>query len=300
MKKGYEKYNFKEVKDFPEAHTYKGKKVPPDGNSEPWRPVNVSNAPSTKVVKDQEQPIGLSYPDGQDFGPYIQNLGEGLPSSFSLNLKNNITFSCGNVHPHTALMLYTFVLNQRPMSIVETGTFYGYSTWFMAEALKLWGDGGTIYTIESDPKLICKEVRDHPNIQIIEGRSENVLPEILPQIKEVDFAFIDSYKRFALGEFELIHPFVSEGGLAVFHDTQFLNTGFALHSFLSKGLEDIYDQILFCGTPKKNNPNHYFGNADDRGLYILRKKEQHNPFLEVADCDTAHFGNNLIKGYTNE
>ena len=183
-------------------------------------------------------------------------------------------------------MLYTLALNCRPTTIVETGTFYGYSTWFFAEALRFWGDGGKIYTIDPEDKLIAKEVRSHPNVELVKGRSEEVLPSLLKELGKVDIAFIDSWKRLALLEFRMCHPHINEGGLAIFHDTQFLNTGKTLYSICRQAMENIYEFILFCGTPHKDNPHHYFGNADDRGLFVARKMEP-DPFLNVWDANSA-------------
>ena len=285
MKDGYEKPDFTNRNIIPEAHTIDGKKVAPDGEKEPELDANLKHMRS--------RPIGLSYPEGQDFGPYVQHCGEGMMSSFMLDFNNGIPFSCGNVHPHTALFLYTLALNQRPTTIVETGTFYGYSTWFLAEALRFWGDDGKIYTIDPEDKLIAKEVKEHPNVEIVTGRSEDVLPDFLDGLdRPIDFAFIDSWKRLALLEFRLIHPHIPEGGLACFHDTQFLNTGKTLYSICREAMENIYEFILFCGTPKKNNPHHFFGNADDRGFFVARKMEP-DPFLNVWDANSATQGENL-------
>jgi hypothetical protein len=292
----YHKRDFTEG-PYPEAHTIDGHKVPPDGTAQPQDVYTLGKTGShPKFQRDAEtpMPIGLSYPKGQDFGPYIQHIGEGLPTDFSLDFKNDIPFSCGNVHSHTALLLFSLALNQRPKTILETGTFYGYSTWFFAEALRMRADGGIVYALDPEQKLIADEIKNHPNVECIQARSENYLPEFVKAHPRIDFAFLDSWKRLTLEEFLLIYKAIPEGGIVAFHDSQFLNTGRTLWNFFQAD-ENLkgWDQMLFCGTPHKDNPHHYFGNADDRGLYVLRRREA-DPWLDVWDANTASMGDKLL------
>ena len=265
---------------YPPPHSIEGDKVPPDGDRQP------TEHPVFLRAENGPMPIGLSYPAGQDFGPYVQHIGEGWnPQQMGADLSNAIPFSCGNIHPHTALMLYALVLNQRPQVIVETGTFYGYSAWVMACALATWGDeGAMVYTIDPEQALIADQVKDHPYIDCRAGLSQNVLPELLEEVGEVQFAFLDSSKRIAYREFQTIDPYMPEGGIICFHDTQMLNTGYALYACIMERHPE-YDNILFSGTPHKTNPHRYFGNADDRGFFVLRKRE-HDPFLLVWDAES--------------
>ena len=280
---------------FPEPHTHPttGEKWPPDGLAEPLTP--------------QEQAgIGLSYPGGQDFGEYVQRLGEcphlwnTLNGMFDGGLNRIISsfdgpFSAGNVHPHTGLLLFSLAMNARAFTVVETGTFYGYSTWFLAKALDWWGDEGSkVYTLDPNPSLVAQCVRQHPRVEIIPYPSYEILPRLVDDLKGVDFAFLDSYKRLALMEFQLLDKVIVPGGIVAFHDTQVFNTGKGLWSVTQS--HPNYDKMLFAGTSHVVNPHHYFGNADDRGLYVMRKKEETDPFLDVADYGTYSelLGSSLI------
>lgn len=272
---------------YPEAHTIAGKKVPPDGTAR-----RSPNRKGMWFASDGPMPIGLSYPDGQDFGNYIQYCGEGLAPGFGLDLHNEIPFSCGNVHSHTALLLFSLVLNQRPKVIVETGTFYGYSTWFMAEALRLWGDEGSmLYGIDVTDKLIAQEVKEHPKITLLTGDSRVELAKLISEVGEIHFAFLDSYKRIALSEFILIHRNMPPGSIVAFHDTCFLQTGRKVYEWFAQHEDNgkTFEIMLFAGTPHKDNPHRFFGNADDRGLLLVRRKEG-NPFLNVADAGSVSGG----------
>lgn len=287
----FKKVDFSKLKTGPPPHQISGVKLPPDGDAQIERDVG------DRSHLMAGEPIGLSYPDGQDFGPYVQAITGGLFPSFTLDFENTIPFSAGNVAPATAMMLFSLILNQRPVCICETGTFYGYSTWFMAEALRLLGDGGIIHTMDVTEELVDESVLNHPNVEFHKGSSVKILPELLPKLGEVQAVFLDSYKRLSLWEFYQVHEYIPPGGLCIYHDTQFLNTGKSLVTVLAPKIPGIYHAMLFCGTPKTGDPHHYFGNADDRGLLVLRKIEE-NPYLNVADSGSDKCGAKLISDPT--
>lgn len=286
--------NFKKpdysVGPYPKAHSVGGKSVPPDGDAQPRMEGDIL------LSETDDMPVGLSYgPGGHngDFGPYIQRHGEGLPNSFSLDFTNNMNFSAGNVHPHTALILFSLALNARPKNIIETGTFYGYSTMYLAKACEIWGDG-KVYTIDTNSTLIEESIKENKYIECLTGSSLDVLPDLVKELEEVHFAFLDSWKRIAFSEFRLIEPYLADGGVVVFHDTQFLNTGRSLYNALVRMYSNRYDIMLFTAFPHKDNGHEFFGNADDRGLLVIRKRPSVDPFYDVGDYNTRGFGARLI------
>jgi len=276
---------------YPEPHTVDGTgsgKLPPDGDAQPEH--DGGNPPLMT-----SHPIGASYPDGQDLGPYTDHKGEGLYHSFALDFTNEIPYNSGGVHPHTGLMLFALALNMRAEIIVETGTCFGTSTLYLAKACEVWG-AGKVYTIDPNPKRCHPSLHDNPYIEVITGMSEQVLPELTERLGQIDFAFIDSWKRLAYVEFCLVADCIPGGGIAAFHDTQFLNTGRTFHEsvqHLQRSGE--WEQMLFAGTPHVDNPHCYFGNADDRGLCVMRRTEDEDVFLDVRDSQSDRYGSSQIQ-----
>jgi len=276
---------------YPKHHSVGGESIIDKPHAQPRMTGDVLKTDRDKLA------IGLSYnkngSKSGDFGPYIQRCGEGLPNSFNLDFLNNMKFCAGNIHPHTGLILFSLALNLRPKVIIETGTYYGYSTLFLAKVCEIWKEG-MVYTIDTKPKQIDNIVRSHPYIECVNGNSTKVLPELLKKVNEVQFAFLDSWKRIAFSEFKLVDPYLAEGGIVVFHDTQFLNTGKTLYHKILKEYKGRYDVMLFTGFPHKDNGHKFLGNADDRGLLVLRKCFTKDPFINAADYNTKAFGARLI------
>ena len=184
MKKtGYQKRTF--PGPYPEPHTVnsgQGGKMPPDGNAQPEHdggdpPLMTSH------------PIGVSYPAGRDFGPYTDHKGEGLYHSFRLDFTNQIPYNSGGIHPHTGLLLFALALNLRPDVIVETGTFFGTSTLYLAKACEVWRQG-KVYTIDPAPQYVHPSILEHPYIEFIPGLSQVELPKLMDRVGQGDMAFL--------------------------------------------------------------------------------------------------------------
>lgn len=276
--------------DFPTPHSLVGKpgKVPPDGDVQPDAEKRLRAG--SRWMKDHA--IGMSVSESGDFGPYINYKGEGLFHSFKLDFENTIPFSTGCTHPHVCLLLFSLALNLRPDVIVETGTFMGYSTLFLARVCDLWGQG-MVYTFDPENKLIAPEIRNHPRVRCIHERSADGLPRLMEEVGQVDFAFLDSWKRLSLHELSMIVPFMVDGGIIAFHDTQWLNSGHTLYETLEGVAKTDFDTMLFAGVPHVDNPHHYHGHADDNGLYVLRKKTPH-PFLDIPDADSQQYKHHQV------
>ncbi len=286
---GFIKPDYK-VGPYPQHHSVGGKSIVWAPHAQPRMTGGVLKADTDDI------PIGLSYgvngnKDG-DFGPYIQRCGEGLPNSFSLDFTNGLKFCAGNLHPHTGLMLFSLALNLRPEAIIETGTAKGYSTMFLAKACEIWGEG-KVYTIDTQKDIAHPEIRNNPYVECITDLGTNAIKRLGEQGMEFQMGFLDSWKRMALQEFRELDPLLAEGGIVAFHDTQFLNTGKTLFDTINAQYSKTYDLMLFSGFPHKDNGHKFLGNADDRGLFVIRKRPTKDPFINAGDWGTKTMGSGL-------
>ena len=100
----------------------------------------------------------------------------------------------------------------RPETILEIGTFTGYSAICLAAGL---AEGGMIHTLEADPeiadfakKYFKKSGYEH-KIKLHTGQAL----EIIPELEETfDLVFIDADKENYLNYFKLVLPKVKQGG----------------------------------------------------------------------------------------
>ena len=276
---------------YPKHHSVGGESYLKGGNGQPRMTGGVLKSETDNLA------IGLSYgvrgnKDG-DFGPYVQRCGEGLPNSFTLDFTNDLKFHGGNIHPHTGLLLFSLALNLRPKSIIETGTANGYSTLYLAKACEIWNEG-KVYTVDTQKDIAHSDVRSNPYVECFQGLGYNVIKRLGPQVGEFQMGFLDSFKRDAWREFCALDKFLPDGGIVAFHDTQFLNTGKLLYDEVNKHYSDRYDLMLFTAFPHKNNGHKFFGNADDRGFFVIRKKVTTDPFYNAGDWGHKRYGNNLL------
>ncbi len=106
-----------------------------------------------------------------------------------------------------------------PHRVLEIGTYTGYATLCMAEALQ---EGARIDTIEINDEMedfIMKYVNESPDknkIRLIIGDAT----EVIPSLEETyDMVFIDADKRMYSTYYELVFPIVRPGGLILADNT---------------------------------------------------------------------------------
>jgi len=136
------------------------------------------------------------------------------------------------------LLLFKIIRNSKPANSLELGTCLGMSTSYIASALEI-NNKGKITTIEGAPSLsvIAKE-----NLEILElqrvsteiGRFQDVLDDILKNMKTIDYAFIDGHhdEIATIEYFNKIFPFLSQNAIIMFDDINW-----------SKGMKNAWNII---------------------------------------------------------
>ena len=107
----------------------------------------------------------------------------------------------------------------RPKSILEIGTFTGYSAICLAKGLE---EGGKLITIEIDDELenIAKRYFEKAGIQNFIVQKIGPALEIIPTLKETfDLVFIDAHKPEYPAYYEAIFDKVNKGGIIIADNT---------------------------------------------------------------------------------
>ena len=107
----------------------------------------------------------------------------------------------------------------RPRTVVEIGTFSGYSALAMASGMKA---DGTVYTFENNDEQECFTrpwIEGSPYAAKVEMIVGDVFALLPPMGLDIDLAFIDANKREYVQYYELLLPFMHSGSLLLADNT---------------------------------------------------------------------------------
>lgn len=115
------------------------------------------------------------------------------------------------------LEFFCRMMNAR--TVVEIGTFTGYSSIYMARGM---AEDGILYTIDNNPEVeeIAREFIEKAGfsnkIRTCQGDAVEVLrDEVLPAAGEIEILFIDADKENYINYYELCFPRVKKGGFII-------------------------------------------------------------------------------------
>jgi predicted O-methyltransferase YrrM len=126
--------------------------------------------------------------------------------------------------PFWDLVLFKLIRAVRPRSCIEMGSAVGISGSYQAAALHLNGQG-TLITLEGASSIA--EIAGNNfkqlglnNVEVVVGRFETTLTDVLAKQRPVDYVFIDGHhdEHATVDYLEQILPFCSEKALLVFDD----------------------------------------------------------------------------------
>ncbi len=177
-----------------------------------------------EVLKENKETIDVS-----DFGAgsKVMNSRKRRISSISEN---------SSIPPKYGELLFRLVNHFQPKNIIELGTSLGISTLYMAKA----SYKAQIYTVEGC-KETAKVAKDNfrrlkaENIESHVAQFDDILPELLKKIKQLDFAFFDGNHRKepTLKYFNLCLPYITNETVFVFDDIHW-----------SKDMEEAWNEII--------------------------------------------------------
>lgn len=141
---------------------------------------------------------------------------------FNLEEAQGFTTELFASNPLSLRLLQMLILLKKPLKVLEIGTFIGLSTMCMAKCLP---EEGQIVTLEKfDYFCRIAEQNFHNNgltnkIKLIEGDAFEEL--IKMKAEKFDFIFLDGNKEKYKDYFELLEPYLEDGGMFVVDDILF-------------------------------------------------------------------------------
>ncbi len=141
--------------------------------------------------------------------------------------------------PFWAKVLFTLIREFQPQTSIELGTCLGISSAYQASAM-LINKKGKLITMEGSPELI-KISQKHldslgiSNVEIIEGRFQDNLLEVLEKNKPIDYVFIDGHhdEKATIEYYNTFLPYLSDEAVLVFDDISW-----------SKGMTNAWNAII--------------------------------------------------------
>lgn len=165
---------------------------------------------------------GIGYTGEDEIEEYISRhiapegeLLESLYRETNLTMLNP-RMASGHIQGRLIKMLVSMI---RPTTVLEVGTFTGYSTLCIAEALNA---DGKVHTIEIDDEkedFIRKWIEHSPYSRQIRLHIGNAL-EVVPSLGMLfDMAFIDGEKREYTQYWDALFPYIKPGGFIIADNT---------------------------------------------------------------------------------
>jgi hypothetical protein len=133
------------------------------------------------------------------------------------------------------MVIGELLLVTEPRFVVETGTFWGQTTRFLAEFVALNGlPGCRIVSFDlakaiDDLRRADDFFERHPEVELVPGRLPGSLKRFLATSPEpVDFAIVDASHRYAAvaGELAVLHPRLRAGAYVFCHDYRPQDAGY--------------------------------------------------------------------------
>ncbi len=164
------------------------------------------------------------------------DFGAGSRSTQQKSLPINKILRIASSSQRKCEQLYRMVTHLKPQKILELGTNLGMATAYMAYA----HPKTTLISLEGDPSLVKMARQFHKNlglhnIQIVEGRFQDTLSEVLQRYQPFDLVFMDGHHLYesTMSYFKNITPYLADEWVICLDDI-----------YWSKGMEQAWREIV--------------------------------------------------------
>lgn len=119
--------------------------------------------------------------------------------------------------------LYNWVLNRKPMGILEIGTGHGGSTYYMAAAVKAMNLSTIMVTCDPKRKIPNLFFEEYPFVDYFCMLSDEIIPFVIEENFLIDFIFFDGPDdpEVALRDIQRLEKYIASGTHFAMHDWDF-------------------------------------------------------------------------------
>lgn len=195
----------------------------------------------------------------------LRDIGASAQKNNNTLKKVSLIHKSSSVSKKYGELLYRLVKFNKPTVILETGTCFGISTSYLSKA----APHATINSIEADSNK-CEIAKQNfkalklKNIEIFPNSIDDILPDILKKVKNLDFVFLDANHTYiALKKyFELIVKHIHNESIIVLDDIHW-----------SKEMEKGWNEI------KQSKEVSLSIDLDQFGILFFRKESSKENFI---------------------
>lgn len=195
----------------------------------------------------------------------------------------------GSVELEVGRLWYSLVMLLQPQQVLETGTYYGYSTCMIAQALSDLGGERMVTTIDPDRKPhLWVGTRLAPRIEWIAARSQDAAKDLAGAAYDMLVLDSDHHYNTVMEELIAFEPMLRKGGVILMHDTLFFDgVGAAVKQLQRNPRFEVVtlDSPRTHGRPKHRRP----------GVTIVRKAKIKGPPLVFESQYDGLFDGNTVE-----
>ena len=119
-----------------------------------------------------------------------------------------------SVGPEVGWFLHSLIIGRRPSRVLELGTSYGYSTLFLADAVKQIGGRLTTMDVAAYKQASARSMLERAGISdVVEFRLGDAVAMIQEDPGQFDFVLLDIWKDLYVPCLDAIYPKLSDEGM---------------------------------------------------------------------------------------
>lgn len=134
----------------------------------------------------------------------------------------------GEMLPYERYKLHNWIMDIKPVGILEVGCGHGGATGSMAEAIRKLGIKSIIHTCDPKRRLDNTFLGQYPFVEYQCMRSDVFIQDIIERNLEIGFIFFDGpdIVDVALNDIQALEKYITSGTCFSMHDWEFITRGF--------------------------------------------------------------------------
>lgn len=183
--------------------------------------------------------------------------------------------------PYERFKLYNWIIDIKPINIIEIGCGLGGTTYYISESIKTLNIESTIYTCDPSRSPSSSLLKDFPFIKYYPITSNILIEDVISNNIDIDFILFDGPELpdIALDDIKILENYIKNGTYFCMHDWEFTKRGYdngistkseKIRPYIEKSKKWIEIEVL-SGLIKNSNYNNDIFDSVGLCLYKFKK-----------------------------